>query len=321
MRSRRAAVVILLAAISPVLRADATLRYHTDVQIASGVGIPIAPNRLLVGNPDTTVQIKGNKAYSSQGELTSVTDLTTQDMTLMDAANKRFATTNAGQYGQQLKAAMPAVPEQASAVLNSMKSHFESSSTGRTAVIQGIQAEEQEFVLTMDMALPGGPAPSTPFMKMVMQMWTAKPEEMQRVPALQDFINYTAIANFSMNSMEAVKQIVSMMPGMGDGLGAMMAEISKKGSVSLRMHTEVSMPFLAAMMQQMPQQARQSLPAGLDPNGPLIQMTQELVELSSEPLQDALFVVPADYQMASLAEILKSAVAVAPPPPPPAAKQ
>lgn len=202
-------------------------------------------------------------------------------------------------------------------MLNSMKSHFESHSTGRTAVIQGIQAEEQEFVLSVDMALPGGPATPSPFMKMVMQLWTPKPEEVQRVPALQEFKNYTAVANFSTNSTEAIKQIMSMMPGMGDGLSAMMTEISKKGSMSLRMHTEVAMPFLAGMMQQLPPEARKGIPAGFDPNAPLIQMNQELAELSSDPLQDALFVVPADYQMASLEEILKASV----PTPPPPAKQ
>jgi hypothetical protein len=233
----------------------------------------------------------------------------------VDVANKRFATTNADQFGQQLKSAIPAVPEQASVMLNSMKSHFESRSTGRTAVIQGIQAEEQEFVLSVDMAIPGGPATPAPFMKMVMQVWTPKPEEVQRIPALQEYKNYTAAANFSTNSTESIKQIMSMMPGMGDGLGAMTAEISKKGSMSLRMNMEVSMPFLASMMQQMPPQARQSLPAGFDPNGPLMNMTRELVELASDPLDDALFAVPADYQMASLAEILKSAIPAVPPPP------
>jgi len=105
-----------------------------------------------------------------------------------------------------------------------------------------------------------------------------------------------------------------MMPGMGDGLGAMMAEVSKSGSMSLRMHMEVAMPFLATMIQQMPPQARQGIPAGFDPNGPLLQMTRDLVELSSDPLADALFVVPPDYQMASLEDLLKAAIPAVPPP-------
>jgi len=313
MRGRRAAVVILLASISPVLRADATLRYHTDIQTTAL--IPTAAlDQTLAGLRDMVVRIKGNKASSSLGKVTSIVDLTTKEMILVDVANKRFATMSVGQYGQQVKTALPALPAQASAILNSMKSRFESRNTGRTEVIQGIQAEEQEFVLSVDMALPGGPATPSPFMKMVMHVWTAKPEELQRVPVLQEFKSYSSTAGISMNSTDVIKQILSIMPGMGDGVNTMMAEMSKTGGVSLRMRTEVAMPFLATMMQQMPEQARQSLPAGLDPNAPLMQMTQELVELSSDPLENALFVVPADYQMVSLEEVFKSAVAAPPPP-------
>jgi hypothetical protein len=311
--SRFVGLAFLLASLAPAIRADATLLYHTDIQTT-----PLIPagtlDPVLGAMQDVAVRIKGNKAFSSQGKLTSIVDLTTQDMILMDVANKRFATTTAGQYGQQIKAAIPALPAQASAMLNSLKPHFESHSTGRTAIIQGIQAEEQEFVLSMDMALPGGPATPSPFMKMVMQVWTAKPGEDQRVAVLQEFENYTAIVNFSMNATDAIKQILSIMPGMGDGVGAMMAEISKKGAVSLRVHTEIAMPFLAGVLQQMPPEARKGLPADFDPNAPLMLMNMELVELSSSPLEDALFVVPADYQMASMEEILKTAIPAVPPP-------
>ena len=306
-------LAFLLASLAPLTEADATLRYHTDIQTAAL--IPTAAlDQTLAGMRDMVVRIKGNKASSSLGKLTSIVDLMTQEMILVNTGNMRFATTTVGQYGQQVKTALPAVPAEARAMLSSMKSHFESRSTGRTEVIQGIQAEEQEFVLSMDMALPGVPAGPSPFMTMVMQVWTAKPEEFERVPVLQEFRSYASMADVSLNSTEAIKQILSMMPGIGDSFNTMMAEMSKKGAVSLRIHTEVTLPVLAAMMQQMPQQARQSLPGGLDPNAPLIQMTQELVEVSSDPLGNALFVVPADYQMASLEEILKSAVPEVPPP-------
>jgi hypothetical protein len=42
-----------------------------------------------------------------------------------------------------------------------------------------------------------------------------------------------------------------------------------------------------------------------------MQMNQEVVELSSSPLNDALFEVPSDYQPASLEEILQGAVSAA----------
>jgi hypothetical protein len=310
--ARYTAIALLFG---PSIWADATLRYHTDVQTSSM--IPAAAlDQALGGIRDMVVRIKGTKAYSSQGNVNSIMDLTTQDLIMVDAVNKRFAKVPAGQYAEQLKKAVPAVPEQARAVLASMQSNLESRATGRTAVIQGIQAEEREFVLSINMALPGVPQTSSPspFMKMVMQIWTAKPEEAQRVPALQEFKNYTASANWVMNPAETIKQVAGMLPGMGDQIGAMMDEMSKTGAMSLRMHTEVFMPFLVLMSQQLPQQAGGPLPAGIDPNAPLMKMSQELVELSTDPLDDALFQVPADYQQASIEQILKAAVPAAAPP-------
>jgi len=151
-----------------------------------------------------------------------------------------------------------------------------------------------------------------------MQVWTAKPEEAQRVPALQEFKTYMASASSALNPAQMMQQVLSVMPGMGDKIGAMVGEMTNNGAVSLRMHTELFMPFLAALSQQLPKQPGQGLPAGLDTNAALMQMNQEVVELSAGPLEDALFEVPADYQAASLEEILK---AVVPAPTPAPSKQ
>jgi hypothetical protein len=261
---------------------------------------------------DTVIRVKGNRAYSSQGNLTSIMDLKSQDLILVDVEHKRFATVPAAQYAQRLKAAVPAMPEQARATLATMKTNLESRDTGRIAAIQGVQSEEHEFVMTIDMPLPGipqpaGPAPG-PLMKIVIQMWTAQPDETRRVPALQEFRSYTAAAS-TLNPTDMIKQVLSMLPGMGDNLGTMVEEMSRKGAMSMRTHMELSSPFLAVMSQQLPGQA---LPAGLNPNAPLVTMNQEAVELSTDSIDDALFQVPADYQPASLEEILKGAVTAAP---------
>ena len=299
MRNRWIALVVVLA---PLLRGDATLRYRTDVKTASGVpGLPVGGGPDPAGTRDLLVRIKGNKAYSTQGNLTSIMNLTTQDMTLIDAVHKRFATVSASQYAEQVKAALPTIPTEARTALASMKTSVDTRNTGRTATIQGIQAEEHEFVLTMDLP-PGGPPQAGPLMKMLMQIWTAKPEEAQRVPALQEFQNYTASATSSMNPMEMVRQVFSALPGLGDSLGSMVADMSKSGSMSMRVHTEVTMPFLAAMAQQ-----GVPLPPGFDASAPVIEMNQELTELSTDPIDGALFEIPQDFLPASLEEILKGA--------------
>jgi hypothetical protein len=318
---RCAGFVLLLAPLAPSMRADVTLRYHTDIKTTGAIGVSIPLNQTLGGMRDMVIRIKGNKAYSSQGNLFSIMDLMTQQLILVDAPHKRFATVPASQYAEQVKSVIPAIPEQARAVFASMKSNLVFRSTGRTAVIQGIQAEEQEFVLTIDLPLPGAPPMPGPFMKMVMQVWTAKPEEARRVPTLQEFKNYTASASSAMNPAEMMKQVLGGLPGMGDSIGAMLEEVSKQGSMSLRMHAELFMPVLALMSRQLPQQPGQPPLPALDPDAPLLQMNQEVVELSTDPLDDALFQVPQDYQAAPLEEILKAAVSPAAPalPPPPAA--
>ncbi len=311
---RLAGFALLLAALAPLTRADATVRYHTDIELASGTAVVASVYQALADNRDMVIRMKGNKAYSEQGHLVSIMDLKTQDLTTVDSVNKRYATVPAGQYAEQAKIAMPAVPEQARAVLAAMKTNIESHSTGRTATIQGIQTEEREFVLTLDMAMPGMPSTGAPFMKMTMQLWTPKPEEVQRVPALREFKNYMASATFAMNPAEMVKQLGATIPGFGDNLGAMISDMTKDGAMTLRTHVEIVMPLLVIMTQQMPQPAGQATPAGLDPNAPMMQMNQELVELSSDPVDDAIFQVPADYQAATLEEILKGVVSASMPP-------
>ena len=304
-----AALVLLVA---PSMWADATLHYHTDIK-ASAIVPAAAVEEALAGIRDMEIRIKGNKAYSSQGTFTSIMDWMTQDLILVDAPHQRFAKVPPDQYAEQVKSAIPAIPEQARAALASMKTSLESRSTGRTATIQGIETEEHEFVVNIDMALPAGAPAGSPFVKIVMQIWTPKPGEAQRVPALQEFKNYITSAGSTMNPAGMIKQVLSGFPGLGDNLSAMVEEISKNGSMSLRMHMELSVPFLAALAQQSPPKPGE-LPAGFDPNAPLMQMTQELVELSSDPVDGAIFQVPADYQSVPLEEILKGAAAIPTPP-------
>lgn len=308
-------VAILTAALSPFAQADATVKYHTQIETLQGTAISLPLNQALGGLRDMVIRIRGNKAYTSQGNLSSIMDLTTHELTLVDVPHKRFASAPASQYTERMKAAVPAVPPQAQEIFASMKSNLESRSTGRTEVIQGVQAEEREFVMTLDMPMPGGPPTPAPFMKIVMQVWSAKPDEAQRVAALQELKNYTASATMAMNPADMIKQITGGLPGFGDSLSAIMKEAGGNGNVALRTHLEVVMPFLALMSQQLPQQGGQPL-AGLDPNAPLMQMTQEVVELSTDPVDDALFTIPAEYQPASLEEILNGMVPTARPPAP-----
>ena len=313
---RSCGLAAAIAALSSSLLADATVRYHTEVQTSPGTAMSLPLNQALGGLRDMVIRIKGNKASSSQGSLTSIMDLMTQELTLVDTSHKRFASAPASKYTEQIKGAVPAVPAQAREIFASMKSNVESRTTGRTDVIQGIQAEEREFVMTLDMAVPGGPAAPGPFMKLIMQVWSPKAEEAQRPGALQELKSYTASATAAMNPADMIQQIAGGLPGFGDSLAKVMKEASGNGNVALRTHMEIVMPFLAIMSQQLPQQPGQPRGPALDPNAPLMQMTQEVIELSTDPVDDALFAVPSEYQPASLEEILNGMIPTARPPAP-----
>jgi hypothetical protein len=73
----------------------------------------------------------------------------------------------------------------------------------------------------------------------------------------------------------------------------MLQEIFKNPSVILRTHMEIYMPFMVAVARQMAAPG-QTLPA-IDPDAPLLEMNQEVAELSSAPIDAALFEIPKDY--------------------------
>jgi hypothetical protein len=310
---RIARTAVILASLAQFMRADATLRYHTELQLNNGTSVLSSALQAFRQNQDLSIRIKGNKAYSEAGHLAFIIDMKTQDMTTLDPMNKQYATVPASQYADQAKLVMPAVPEQARAMLAALKTSIESHDTGRTATILGIETEEREIVLTLDMPAAGLPAGS-PFMKMILQTWIAKPEEIQRSQVLQELKTYMASATSAMNPAEMVKQIGTLIPGFGDSLSGMIADMTKDGAVTLRTNMQVQMPLLAIMARQMPPLPGQTAQPELDPNAPLMGMSQELVELSGDPVDDAIFQLPADYQSVSLQQILQGAASVPTPP-------
>jgi len=185
--------------------------------------------------------------------------------------------------------------------------------TGRTETILGIQADETEGLLTVEGPAIPGMAQSGPSMKMVMHIWTARPEEVLRSQALREFSGYTQYSALFLNTADMVKKMMGRMPGFGGGFESMFREIQQSNTAVLRIRMEIRMPMMALIAQQMAK-AGQPFPAGFDPDAPLMQMNQELVELSSTPVDDGVFAVPQGFHEAPFEDLVKTAI-------PPAAKQ
>ena len=107
------------------------------------------------------------------------------------------------------------------------------------------------------------------------------------------------------NPAQGMNKIFGGMPGFGDGMKKMFEEFGQRKTVMLRTEMQLYSSMFAQMAQHM-QKEGQPLPPSYDPNAPFIQVTQEVDELSTAPLEDALFQVPEGYQVSPMADLMKT---------------
>ena len=319
MRSIRGFILLLFLSATPVLHADVTIRYKTDFKLGSFVP-PAAQQQLssqkLPFPPVIIMQIKGDKGYSTAGLTASLLDFTKQQITVMDSTHKVFATVYMKDFPGEIGAAipqMPAMPPAAQKILESVKSDFSVQKTGRAETIMGVQAEESELTLTIDVPVPADlPLPPGMFkpgeivtvMKMVMRIWNATPAEVQRVPALSEFGAHMSATRL-MNPAGWMQQTLGRLPGFSQGSAPMLDYFSKITAPMLKSHTEIYMPVMARIADLLRAQGQQP-PAGLDANTPLAETSSEVVEISGATLDDSIFQVPADYHSTSLTDLFKT---------------
>ena len=92
------------------------------------------------------------------------------------------------------------------------------------------------------------------------------------------------------------------MPGIGEGIAAMIKEMQSGTGVVLRVQMESYMPMVAAMLKQRPESS--PLGAAFDPDAPFMQMNKEVVEISTAPVPDSVFQIPEGYKSAPAADII-----------------
>ena len=253
----------------------------------------------------STVHIKGNKVSTTTGGITMIIDAVKQEITLIDAAHKAFATIPASQYAKKVTVALPEMPADASETVQGMlaktKTKVESRITGRTEAIQGIQAVEREIAASLEMPMPEGmPIPSMGI-KMIVRTWTAKPEEVLRVPALRELAALNLWQKYFMDPGGSFLQFGQMA---GGGMASLAEEMYQDRGVILRVSMEMSMPSMDALAGE-----QRSVATGPESSPqPLFQTSMELVELSSAPLEDSLFRIPSEYAPTDFDDLMKGAV-------------
>jgi hypothetical protein len=304
MRASLVRAILFLPLSLAALHADVTLRYRTEMQLNPALPAAVAASAAMgtAALPqETVIRFKNGKGFSTYMGFDSITDFMTHEITLLDAAGKRYAKVTSDQIGDTAAGALPPMPPQAQAALASIKVDVAPARmTGRTEVIQGVNAEEREIVISVTApSLPN--MPPGPLAKMVMLVWSAQAAEVMRVPALRELAGYTLAAYATMNPAASMGKVLGQLPGFADAFGPMMKEM-QKGTV-LRMHMQVFLPVIAAMMQRMPPGSNPFGP-GFDANAPLMELNQEAAELSSASVPDSVFQIPEGYREAPAADML-----------------
>jgi hypothetical protein len=300
MKSRTAALALFL--VIPLF-ADVTIRYTSSYKTAFSLAAGQIPEASLAAlNRPSEIRIKGNKAYQVLGKFVSITDLTTNEVTFIDAEGMRFGTTQANQIAGLVAKALPQMPPQAKSFADMVKTEVQSRKTGRMEKIHGLDAEETEVTVNININMPNLPNTpgSGPTMKVVMQVWRASQDEIAHNPALTEFVKYSNLTASSMDPLAALRQLPGPMQGLSESFRPVFEEMSRDQALLLRTHMEASSPMMSVLM---PQGA-----PGIDPNAPLMSSDQEIAELSADPVDESIFGVPMGYKKVEIEEIFKDQV-------------
>jgi hypothetical protein len=293
--------------------ADATFRQVMEVKFNVPIGVVqgATPFPGLSGPTEIVARVKGTRAYSGFGQAASIMDSATDRITLLDMAGKRYATASTVEYLAQITQAASAptgqMPEEARQILQNIEFKIESRDTGRSEKIQGIDAGETEILFTMTiplpMPMPGGNGDGLEI-RGKFHLWKPKPGETERVPALREISSYYEQSRKTGNDTASlITRLLAGLPGIGEKVNALVEEVRKGGGVALRFQGELSVPGLAALLQQA-KAGGANVPT--IPDGPLFEFNSSVKEMNTDAVPDSVFQVPEGYRQAPLADVIKA---------------
>ena len=306
MHSGRLALALAILG-SQAVRADLTIRYQVEFKFGPAFPAAVADMAkaqiagMLPG--EITMRVKGDKCTSSFGPLDSIIDTGKGEITLFNPATKQFATVPEAAYMERVLAQqqLPAGAQQTlQGLFQNLKIDVQTKKTGETSAIQGIRAEDNLVTVSIEIPNPAG-VPSG--FRMEIHQWVATADELTRNPALDQMATCSAGLGPSADPSAIIEKILGPLAGAG-GLGDAMKElISAKGKLVLKTQSEVFAPAILAMMRT---QGGPGVAPTADVNAPMIEVSFNLAELSTNPLPDTEFQVPAGYQEAPLEDLLKA---------------
>ncbi len=288
--ARRLALFLLLAV---CCHADLTLRYTVEMKIGSGAPPALAKTleQQMAATPPQgrSIRIKGDKTLSKIGALMAIIDNSTSAITLLNPATKQYAQVSTEELIVGLKAKLPTAT---TAALKNMKFDVQTSKTGQFATLSGLRAEEHLMAITLLMDVPG--TPEGPLLRMETHTWLADPDELSRIPALRQYAATVQRTFDAFSAGDAMEKLFEQLPGVAEKMRVLTDEAARNvGSLAMKIQAGVYIPRA-------------------DPNAPMLTMTTDLAEISSDPIEDSVFAVPPDFQLAPPAELVKALTPVRP---------
>ncbi len=285
-------VALVVLSLAPALaHADTTIRYKVETSS------PLAPGANQAHS--MVIYMRGSQGVMAVEGQTTIVDVARQQVTVIDTARRKYATVSATDYAGKLGANIAAlIPESGNGMLQqimkSMKTTCDQSNPAAPETIQGVQSQEHDVNCTMTMTMPDSAAKSSmPSMSvnMVLRVWSAAPGEKLRVPGLWQLSGFELWQKYFMNPVGPLGKIAP------DGIMPIIEAMQKDQSATLRMTTEIFMKMPIPGM-----------PSG---DTPFMKMSQEVVGLSSELLDDSLFAIPGDCSAAPFEDVMKGITSAA----------
>jgi TonB family protein len=126
------------------------------------------------------------------------------------------------------------------------------------------------------------------------------------VPAIRELTGYSVWSYATMNPAASMGMVMKQFPGFADTLESLIKEMHQ-GTTLLRMHMDMFMPAMAAMLQRTP--AGSNSLGAFDPESPFMEINQEAAEISTALVPDSVFKIPEGYQEVVASEMFKGLIA------------
>lgn len=255
------------------------------------------------------IAIHGNHARVQIGPMVVLFNLQKQEVTWLNPAQKTYTKLPIAKLFSQLHQALAAAEAKKSSPaldqLKNLKVHTAlSRPVARPTRILGIPVFERQFVMTISMPMPAKPGmpaqagmASGMNMRMVMRYWYARQNAVAAQPVLAGLERISRASARLFNPTSFLAGLPGLSPALTQ-FTHLYGQLAKEQTVMLRTQIQIYSPMMTMMLPMILQREHKPLPAGFDPNGPMMSMTSMATKISSRPMPAALFQIPSGYHAA-----------------------